>query len=77
MDLTIPYTFYPSALPHWIAWVLFSLAILSGTGAGILGGRGRGWVSGLRAGLIGGLGLLFLTMVASMFITFFLHTLSS
>lgn len=25
MDLTIPYTFYPIALPHWIAWVLFSV----------------------------------------------------
>ena len=23
MDLTIPYTFYPIALPHWIAWTLF------------------------------------------------------
>ena len=27
MDLTIPYTFYPSALPHRLAWVLFSLAV--------------------------------------------------
>jgi len=27
MDLTIPYTFYPTALPHWLAWVLFSLAV--------------------------------------------------
>jgi hypothetical protein len=23
MDLTVPYTFYPLALPHWIAWTLF------------------------------------------------------
>ena len=27
MDLTIPYTFYPTALPHRLAWVLFSLAV--------------------------------------------------
>ena len=27
MDLTIPYTLYPSALPHWLAWVLASLAL--------------------------------------------------
>ena len=28
MDLTVPYTFYPTALPHWIAWMLFLLAML-------------------------------------------------
>ena len=27
MDLTIPYTFYPTALPHRLAWLLFSLAV--------------------------------------------------
>jgi len=27
MDLTIPYTFYPSAMPHRLAWLLFLLAI--------------------------------------------------
>ena len=27
MELTIPYTLYPYALPHWLAWVLFSLSI--------------------------------------------------
>ena len=27
MDLTIPYTFYPTALPHRLAWLFFSLAV--------------------------------------------------
>jgi hypothetical protein len=39
MDLTVPYTFYPLALPHWIAWTLFALAMLCG-GAGLLGTMG-------------------------------------
>jgi len=73
MDLTIPYTFYPVALPHWIAWTLFLLAIAGGTIAGIARGRARGWVSGLSTGLIGAAGLLFATMIASMVITFFVH----
>jgi hypothetical protein len=30
MDLTIPYTFYPTAMPGWIAWVLFLMATLGG-----------------------------------------------
>lgn len=29
MDLTIPYTFYPIALPHWIAWALFVTVVAS------------------------------------------------
>ncbi|MGH7535679.1 MAG: hypothetical protein ACREMG_08850 [Gemmatimonadales bacterium] len=27
MDLTIPYTFYPTALPGWISWMLFLAAL--------------------------------------------------
>jgi hypothetical protein len=30
MDLTIPYTLYPLALPHWIAWTLLLFAMLGG-----------------------------------------------
>jgi 4-amino-4-deoxy-L-arabinose transferase-like glycosyltransferase len=75
MDLTIPYTFYPMALPHWIAWMLFLLAMAGGAGVGVLKGRGRGWRSGLGAGSIGVVGLLAVSMVVSMIITFFVHDL--
>jgi hypothetical protein len=73
MDLTMPYTFYPLALPHWIAWTLFLVAMSGGIAAGVARGRGRGWPSGLRAGLIGGVGLLVVTVVVSMVITFFVR----
>jgi hypothetical protein len=36
MDLTVPYTFYPLALPHWIAWTLFALAVLCGGAFGVV-----------------------------------------
>ena len=75
MDLTIPYTFYPIALPHWIAWLLFLLAMAGGAGVGVLKGRDRGWRSGLGAGSIGVAGLLAASMVVSMIITFFVHDL--
>ena len=75
MDLTIPYTFYPTALPHWIAWLLFTLAMLGALAAGVVRGRTRGWVGGIVAGLLYGVGFLFLTMLASMVITFFVHDL--
>jgi hypothetical protein len=73
MDLTIPYTFYPVALPHWIAWALFLAAVVGGAALGVVRGRAQGWGNGLRVGVIGGAGLLLFTMVASMVITFFLH----
>jgi hypothetical protein len=75
MDLTIPYTFYPLALPHWIAWTLFSAAMVGSAGVGVVAGRRGGWARGVGYGLIGGAVLLFLTMVASMVITFFVHDL--
>jgi hypothetical protein len=75
MDLTIPYTFYPVALPHWMAWALFLAAIAAGACVGVVRGRGRGWMSGLRVGLAGPLGFLLLTILLSMVITFFLHDL--
>jgi hypothetical protein len=73
MDLTVPYTFYPIALPHWIAWTLFLAAIVGGAAAGVARGRAQGLGSGVRAGVIGGVGLLLVTIVASMVITFFVH----
>jgi hypothetical protein len=75
MDLTIPYTFYPIALPHSIAWTLFLIALVGGVIVGVLRGQGRGWLSGLGAGLAGLAGLLALSMVASMIITFFVPDL--
>jgi len=71
MDLTIPYTFYPIALPGWIAWVLFVTAMAGGIGVGV----GRGWLAGLRAGAAGVVCFLAATMVASMIIAFFVHDL--
>lgn len=75
MDLTIPYTFYPSALPGWTAWTLFLAATAVGTGVDVVKGRGRGWLSGLYAGVLGVVGCLAASMVASMIITFFVHDL--
>jgi len=75
MDLTVPYTFYPVALPHWIAWVLFLVAVLGGGAVGIVKTRRRGVRLGLWAGALGTLGFLAATMVASMVITFFVHDL--
>jgi hypothetical protein len=73
MDLTVPYTFYPIALPHWIAWTLFLLAMLCGTAIGIIQAARRGVLLGVGVGALGTLGSLAATMVASMVITFFLH----
>lgn len=75
MDLTIPYTFYPFALPHWIAWMLFLLALVAGAGFGVLKGRRGGWRSGLGAGSIGVIGLLAASMILSMIISFLVHDL--
>jgi hypothetical protein len=75
MDLTIPYTFYPIALPGWIAWTLFLSAIAGGIGVGVARGRGRGWLAGLRAGTAGVVCFLAATMVAPMIIAFFVHDL--
>ena len=75
MDLTIPYTFYPMALPHGIAWLLFLAAVLGGGAAGFARGRSRGRTSGIAVGVISCVALLAMTMVASMVITFFVHDL--
>jgi hypothetical protein len=73
MDLTIPYTFYPVALPHWIAWTLFVLAILGGVAAGFTQAARHGWPRRLGAGIAGTFVCLLATMIASMVITFFVH----
>ena len=73
MDLTVPYTFYPLALPHWIAWTLFLHAMLGGAAVGMARGLGRGWLRGILAGVFGAIGFLAATMIASMVITFFVH----
>ena len=73
MHLTVPYTFYPSALPHWIAWTLFLFAILGGTAVGMARGPERGWLTAILSGVVVAVGLLAATMIASMLITFFVH----
>jgi hypothetical protein len=75
VDLTVPYTFYPLALPHWIAWTLFLIAVSGGAAIGVAVARGKGWRVGLGAGGIAILACLLATTVASMVITFFLHDL--
>jgi hypothetical protein len=73
MDLTIPYTFYPLALPHRIAWTLFLLALLGGAALGMTRGLELGWLRGILTGVFGAIGFLAVTMVVSMVITFFVH----
>ena len=73
MDLTIPYTFYPLALPHWMAWALFLTAITGGAVAGVVRSRRRGWSSGVIFGTGIAAGLLVATVAASMVMTFFIH----
>ena len=73
MDLTVPYTFYPIALPHRIAWLLFLLALSGGLALGVARGLRSGWIGGIRAGVLAGAGLLAASMIAGMVITFFVH----
>ena len=73
MDLTIPYTFYPIALPHWMAWTLFLIAVLGAVIIGTVVTAGRGWFRGVLAGVFSTVVLLAATMMASMVITFFVH----
>ena len=73
MDLTVPYTFYPSALPHWLAWSLFGVALLGALAGSVVAARvRRRWVGVLVFFPIL-LGLLVLTIIASIAVTFFLH----
>ncbi len=70
MDLTIPDTLYPGH-SHWIAWLLFTLAMIGAVYAALVAGRARGWIAALIAGVMGGIGFLFLTVIAGFLITFF------
>ena len=73
MDLTIPYTFYPTALPHWLAWNLFGVALLGALTAAVVVARvKRLWVGVLVFFPIL-FGLLVVTIIASMVLTFFIH----
>ena len=75
MDLTIPYTFYPPALPHGVAWGLFALAVLSAFATSFVVARvKRPWV-GLLLFVPLLLGLLIATVVCSIVITFLLHNM--
>ena len=71
MDLTIPYTFYPSSLPNEIAWALFLLANIASFIYAIL----TAWVKVPKWGLLlvfpVFVGFLILTKIAGMVITFF------
>ena len=73
MDLTIPYTFYPSALPHWLAWNLFGGALLGALAASAMVARVKRLWAGVLAFFPILLGLLVITIVASMVLTFFIH----
>ena len=73
MDLTIPYTFYPVALPHWIAWTLFTLAILGGVAMGLSQRSRHGWLRVAGVATVSTIGCLVVTVIASMVITFFVH----
>jgi hypothetical protein len=73
MHLTTPYTFYPVALPPWMAWMLFLGATAGATAVGVARSRVRGRKSALCVGLIGGVGFLVVTMVASMVVAFLVH----
>jgi formate-dependent nitrite reductase membrane component NrfD len=75
MDWTIPYTFYPMALPGWISWVLFLIAIAGGCFTGFFIARRRGWYLRILALLTSTVAFLFASMVISMVITFFVHDL--
>jgi formate-dependent nitrite reductase membrane component NrfD len=73
MDFTVPYTFYPLALPHWIAWTLFLAAVTAGAGVGAVTTWSRGWKSGVLMGAISLVLFLVVTMGLAMVITFFVH----
>ena len=70
MDLTIPYTFYPRVLPHWMSWLFFSVALAAGVVMGVRFGRKHGWLRGASVGLAAATFMLFVTVFASMIVTF-------
>ena len=73
MDLSIPYTFYPSALPASLVWVLFLAALLCAFNIGLLLGRMRNTVVGFLAAIAAFPLFLIISVVISMVIMFFIH----
>ena len=73
MDLTLPYTLYPTVLPHWLAWGFFLFAIMTAIGVSAMIARVRKpWV-GLVVFPPDLVGLLIFTMACSMVVAFILH----
>ena len=73
MDLTLPYTLYPTVLPHWAAWVFFLFAIMTAIGLSAMIARARKpWV-GLAVFAPVLVGLLIFTMVCSGVVAFIIH----
>jgi formate-dependent nitrite reductase membrane component NrfD len=73
MDLTVPYTFYPLALPHWVAWTLFLASVTAGAVVGAAITWSRGWRAGLLMGSTYLVLFLVVTMGLAMIITLFVH----
>jgi hypothetical protein len=73
MDLTIPYTLYPSALPHGVAWGLFALAVAGSLAASVAVARVKRWWLGLLLFIPVLVGLLLATVLCSVVIMFFFH----
>lgn len=70
MDWTIPYTFYPTALPNWLAWVLFAAAILSGIARARVVLRRSNWTRAIGAGVAVATLALMTSVVVSAMATF-------
>ena len=73
MDLTIPYTFYPSALPHGVAWGLFTFAVLGSFFTSIAVSKAKSPLVGLLLFVPIASSFLVFTIVCSIVITFFIH----
>jgi hypothetical protein len=73
MDLTIPYTLYPSALSHGLSWALFIVAVLASLVISVAVARAKKPWLGLFLFVPVLIGLLIVTIVCSMVVTFFTH----
>lgn len=75
MDWTIPQTFYPSALPASVAWLLFGLVCLGTIAGAHLVITKKGLRTGILLAVPIAVVLLLVSMVASMVLAFFVHDL--
>ncbi len=73
MNFAIPYTFYPSALPDWISWMLFGSVIAGSVFGSWILSRFRSPTYGILALLPLILVLLLLSTLLSAVIMFFIH----